>query len=432
MDVATEDNRAFHNTQGQDRVLAPRRFVARHRGLLIIAGVITVGLIGLLGSIFYFTLAPESVERSRVTVSKVERGTFVRDIAAEGQIVAAASPTLYAPAAGIVTLRVHAGDAVTSGQVLAVIDAQDLSAKRSQEEALLQSMSMDWKRSQLQAQRGLAQVRAILTQAELDLKVAERESDRTRKAYEAGAYSELQYLRTQDAVEKARFGYEQAKKDYESQPEQNRFDVGNKKALLDRQQLLVDDLKRQIEALEIRSPVTGQVGQVQVADRASVSRDTPLLTTVDLSSLEVEIKVPESLARDLAAGIMADLEGGGRRFKAVVSGVSPQVVNGDVTARLRFEGEKPAGLRQNQRLSVRIFVDKRDHVLMVDRGLFVDQDGGGAVYVVHGQIAERRPVRLGAAGVEKVEILEGVAEGDEIVTSGADAFRGAPRVTLRD
>jgi HlyD family secretion protein len=126
----------------------------------------------------------------------------------------------------------------------------------------------------------------------------------------------------------------------------------------------------------------------------------------------------------------ADLDGGGQHWQGEVSGVSPEVVAGQVTARLRFGTGKPAGLRQSQRLSVRIYVDKRANVLMVDRGSFVDQEGGGFAYVVHGNVAERRPVRLGAASVAKVEIESGLAVGDEVVTSGTDAFNGAARVIL--
>jgi HlyD family secretion protein len=97
---------------------------------------------------------------------------------------------------------------------------------------------------------------------------------------------------------------------------------------------------------------------------------------------------------------------------------------------LRFGNEKPAGLRQSQRLSVRIFIDRRDNVLMVERGAFVDQEGGGFAYLVHGNVAERHPVQLGAASVSKVEILDGLSVGDQIVVSGTDAFNDAQRVIL--
>jgi HlyD family secretion protein len=420
----------LRDTSAQDRVIEPKNPLKRHRKLILIAlaGVAAVGVLVFI--LARYSGAGASVDRARVSIATVERGNFVRDIAADGQVVAAVSPTLYANALGTVTLKVHAGDTVAKGQVLAVVDSPDLTAKMSQEEATLASLRLDWQRATLDAEHKLSQLRDAYNQAEVDQKTAQRERDRSRKAYELGSYSELQALRAEDALEKAQFAFQQAKSTYDSQPKQNRFDIDSKKALLDRQQFLVDDLKRQVDGLNVKSPVDGQVGQVQVADRASVAKDTPLLTVVDLSALEVEIKVTESLARDLRSGMTADLEGGGHHWQGVVSGVSPEVVAGQVTARLRFGEEKPAGLRQSQRLSVRIFIDRRDNVLMVDRGSFVDQEGGGFAYIVHGNIAERHPVQLGAASIAKVEILEGSSAGDQIVISGTDAFNGAQRVIL--
>jgi HlyD family secretion protein len=420
----------LRDTTGQDRVIEPAGAWKRHRALLI--GILTavLGLGVLLAYLLRYSGAGVSVDRSRLSIAAVERGSFVRDIAADGQVVAAVSPTLYANALGTVALKVHAGDTVSKGQVLAVIDSPDLTAKLSQEEASSVSLRIDWQRATLDAERKLLQLRDAFNQAQVDQKTAQRELDRSRKAYELGSYTELQALKAEDSLEKARFAFDQAKMNYESQPKQNRFDIDSKRALYDRQEYLVADLKRQVDGLNVKSPVDGQVGQVQVADRASVAKDAPLLTVVDLSALEVEIKMTESLARDLRPGMAADLEGGGHHWRGSVSGVSPEVVAGQVTARLRFGNEKPAGLRQSQRLSVRILIDRRDNVLMVDRGAFVDQEGGGFAYLVRGNVAERHPVRLGAASIAKVEILDGVAVGDQIVISGTDEFKSAQRVIL--
>jgi HlyD family secretion protein len=420
----------LRDTSAQDRVIEPKNPLQRHRKIIIaaLAGIAVLGV--LIFTLMKYSGAGVSVDRARVSIATVERGNFVRDIAADGQVVAAVSPTLYANALGTVTLKVHAGDTVAKGQVLAVVDSPDLTAKMSQEEATLVGLRLDWQRATLDAEHKLSQLRDVYNQAEVDQKTAQRERDRSRKAFELGSYSELQALKAEDALEKAQFAFQQAKSTYDSQPKQNRFDIDSKKALLDRQQYLVDDVKRQVDGLNVKSPADGQVGQVQVADRASVAKDAPLLTVVDLSALEVEIKVTESLARDLSPGMSADLEGGGHHWQGVVSGVSPEVVAGQVTTRLRFGTEKPAGLRQSQRLSVRIFIDRRDNVLMVDRGSFVDQEGGGFAYVVRGNIAERHPVQLGAASIAKVEILEGLSVGDQIVISGTDAFNGAQRIIL--
>ena len=421
---------SLRDTTGQDRLIEPANRLRRYRTLLIVLLLAGAAAAALLWSLQKVSGAAVSVSRERLSIATVERGSFVRDVAADGQVVAAVSPTLYANVAGTVTLKVHAGDAVAKGQELAAIDSPDLTAKLSQEDATLQALSIDWRRARLDAQHRLLQLRDALEQAQVDQKTAKRELDRSRKAYELGAYSELQALKAEDSLEKANFAFAQAKMTYDAQPEQNRFDVESKKALLDRQQFMVTDLQRQVAGLSVRSPVDGQIGQVLVADRASVAKDAPLLTVVDLSALEVEIKIAESLARDLKPGMAADLEGDGRRWRGSVSGVSPEVVGGQVTTRLRFVDDKPAGLRQSQRLAVRILIDKRNDVLMVDRGSFMDQEGGGFAYVVHDNVAERHPVRLGAASIAKVEILDGLSAGDQVVINGTDAFDNAARVIL--
>ena len=331
----------LRDTSAQDRVIEPKNpFQApsqTHHGRRHRRGPAASLLIVIL---MRYSGAGVSVDRSRVSIATVERGNFVRDIAADGQVVAAVSPTLYANALGTVTLKVHAGDTVTKGQVLAVVDSPDLTAKLSQEEATLASLRLDWQRATLDAEHKLSQLRDAYNQAEVDQKTAQRERDRSRKAYELGSYSELQALRAEDALEKAQFAFQQAKSTYDEQPKQNRFDIDSKKALLDRQQFMVSDLQRQVDGLNVKSPVDGQVGQVQVADRASVAKDAPLLTVVDLSALEVEIKVTESLARDLRPGMTRRP---GRRRPSLAGRGQRRVARGR-----RRPSHRPAALRRGE------------------------------------------------------------------------------------
>ena len=124
--------------------------------------------------------------------------------------------------------------------------------------------------------------------------------------------------------------------------------------------------------------------------------------------------------------------GTGEPYPAQVSAVSPEVVNGEVNARLRFDGKQPPGLRQNQRLTARIVLDTRRNVLMVERGPFLEQDGGRFAYVVDGGIAVRRPIRTGGSSLGAVEILSGVQPGERIVVSGSDLFDNAERIRIKE
>jgi HlyD family secretion protein len=419
----------FRDTSAQDQALVRQGFLRRHYLWLLVAAVLLIAVALLLPTALRLAGIKASVSQSRITIATVERGEFVRDFVADGRVAAANSPTQYAPATGKLSLQVRAGDRVRRGQILARLDSPDLVARLSQEQATLNALHFDLRRAQLEADRAASAAQEAQAQANVDHTSAKREYERTRKAYDLGAFSEMQLLRAQDAYEKARFHLEQAERSLQSQREQGGFEIQSRDALLKRQQVVVDDLTRQVAQLEIRSPVEGQVGQLQVADRANVVRDAPLLTVVDLSLLEVEIQAPESLAKDLAPGMNAELSANGTKWPGSISAVSPEVTNGLITARVRFTGSQPEGLRQSQRMSVRVVIESRADALTVERGGLADQAGGYA-WRVDGDVAVRVPVRLGAASISRIEVLEGLHAGDRVVVSGIEALGDAERVIV--
>lgn len=178
--------------------------------------------------------------------------------------------------------------------------------------------------------------------------------------------------------------------------------------------------------------VLGQVGQLFVAQRAQVAANAPIMTVVDLGAFELEINVPDSFARDIGMKMPAEIRSGATRYAARVRSVSPEVVNGNVATRLEFVDKRPEGLRQNQRLTARILIEERRDVLKIERGPFVESGGGNAAYFVDGKIAARRPITIGALGLDAVEIVSGARLGDEIVIGGSDGFQNAQQVRIAD
>ena len=399
-----------------------------------------------------------SVSVERLGLDDVSRGPFVRDIQAEGRVVAAFSPTLFAPQAGAVTLQVHAGDSVKKGQVLATIASPELAARLAQEQAAADTLQTDTLRAKVEASQERGALQGARENAAIDVKAAETDLARQQKAFDAGAAAGMQVDHARDTLEKARIALSHAEANLHSKDDALKFDVQSKEQAHARQGLLVDDLRRQVAELAVRSPVDGQVGQLFVAERASIAKDAQLLTVIDLSQLEVEMQVAESFARDLAVNMPGEITGNGQAWKGRVSRISPEVVQNQVAARLRFDdgpqspstapapqggrglaperpgaaatGAMPSQLRQNQRLSVRVLLDQRPDVLSVRAGSFIDESGGQYAYVVRDGIAVKTAVRLGARSVDRVEILGGLRPGDRVVVSGADNFHGAPSVAL--
>jgi HlyD family secretion protein len=366
-----------------------------------------------------------SVDAAKLVMATVERGPFVRDIAGEGKVVAAFAPTVYAPQAGSAELQVNAGDSVKKGQVIASIASPTLASRLAQELSAADAMQADHLRAQVDARQRRSALQSSWDTAQVEQTTAENDLARQQKAFDAGAVSGMQVDHAKDTLAKARIALANAKGGLGLADDSLRFDVQAKKLAHERQLLLVAELRRQVDALQVRSPVDGQVGQLFIAARANVAADAPLLSVIDLSALEVQMLVPESFARELSIGMPGEILGNGKTFPASVSAVSPEVVQGQVAARLRFSGETPQQLRQNQRLSVRVLMDRRDQVLAVRRGAFADESGGRYAWRVRDDVAEKVPVRLGASSSSHVEVLSGLAEGDRIVVSGSDAFGSA-------
>lgn len=420
----------IRDTSAQDRPIAPAPGWRRRWPLLVGAAVVLALGAWALPQLSTGLASQRSFSQARLTIAEVERGSLVRDVAGEGKVVAAVSPTLYAANAGTVTLLVQAGDTVKKGQPLLRIASPELAARLAQERSNADALKSESLRAEADARQQRAQAQGNLDTAAIAHKTAVNELARQTQAFEAGATAGAQVDQARDAVARAQVALKQAQDLLGLRDDAARFELQAKRQAWERQQLQVQDLERQQAELEVRSPVDGQVGQLFVSDRMAVARDARLVSVIDLSQLEVQMQVAESFARELAPGMPGEISGNGQRWAARVSAVSPEVVNNEVAARLRFDGALPEQLRQNQRLAVRVLLDKRENVLTVARGSFVDEGGARVAWVLKDGRAERRAVRLGAQSLAKVEVLEGLQAGERVVISGAENFGNATVVTI--
>jgi HlyD family secretion protein len=415
----------MRSTDGQDTVLdAPRGWRHDRRLHWAAAGLL---LLLALGAIFWmlrgWSSADATVALERVRLAKVTRGQFLSDVAAQATVVAAVSPTLYAPAAG---------DTVRKGDELATLDSPGLRNEFDRERATYESLVVDLRRQEIDVRRRILQSQQSSDMAGVAIRAAEREFARAQQGWDKRVISERDYQRARDELEESKLTHHHAVASAGLEKEGLEFELQTRRLQRDRQQFVVADLERRVGGLSVKSPVDGIVGNLAVAQKAAVQQDAPLMTVVDLSAFEIEFRVAETYAGEIGLGMPAEITYAGKVYPGEVTAMSPEVRDGEVTGRVRFKGEMPPGLRQNQRVSVRVLMDRRDGVLKVERGAFYEAGSGTTAYVVRDGIAERKPIKTGAVSVREVEITDGLAEGDEIVISDTDEFNDAARVMLAD
>ena len=372
-----------------------------------------------------------SVPFERVRVATVARGDLVRDVSVQGRVVAAISPTLYASDSGTITLQVEAGEQVIAGQVLASVDSPELASELQRAEASLEQRKVELERQRIESRQQALEKRKSADLADVALIAAEREKRRADDAHDRGVIPVIDYEKAQDDLRNAELAHEHAVADARLFNERLAFEIRASEFEVNQQEILVDDLRRQVDELSITSPVDGIVGDLLVDQKAAVTRDTPVMAVVDLSRFEIDAQVPESYADDLAIGMQAKILVSGQSFDGQIVAVSPEIIDNQVATRIRFEDNGPSNLRQNQRLTTRILLAEYTDVLFVQRGQFLDSGSGRITYVVgEDRVATRRRIETGARSLSAVQVVSGLEPGETIVISNLDPFRGADTVLL--
>jgi HlyD family secretion protein len=374
-----------------------------------------------------------TVPMDRLRVATVVRGDLVRDVSVQGRVVAAVSPTLYASASGTITLLVEAGAVVVEGQALAEIASPELASTLEQSQATFEQLSVQLQRQRIESRQQALEKRKSADLAEVALVAARREKRRADEANAVSVISVIDYEKAQDDLRKAELAHEHAVADADLFDERLAFELRASELELGRQELLVRDLQRRVDGLALVSPVNGVVGDLLVDQKAAVSRDMPVMAVVDLTRFEVDAEIPESYADDLGLGMAAEIIVGADRFAGILVAVSPEIVNNQVSSRIRFVGDMPGNLRQNQRLTTRILIEERPDVLTLQRGQFLESGAGRVAYVLDGEgLASRRAIMIGARSLSAVEIAGGLNEGDQVVISSIEQFLGADTVLITD
>jgi HlyD family secretion protein len=421
----------MRSTSGQDRVIAKTSIP--YRKTLVgaaLAIMIIVSLVYAWPNLTRLFNADQTISETQLRFAKVQIGDLQRDVSVQGKVIAANSPTLFAPTSGIVSLQVKAGDTVQVGQVLASIYSPELTNLLSQEESTYDQLAIEVGRHRIQIKSSLLNNQQAIELALVNLDASKVEKNRAELSIKDSLISQRELEEKVAAFKRADLSYRHALQNHQLQKESMEFDLKSKQSQLERQEFVITDLRRQVNNLSITSPTGGIIGSVNIREKDTVALNAPLLTIIDLSIFEVEVKIPENYADDLGIGLKTEINFNGQTHMGEVTAISPEVFEGQVVGRIRFAQADLAGLRQNQRVTARVLIESKENILKVKRGAFVESGGGRIAYVVNNQSATKRKIQLGARSMGEVEVLSGLEQGDEIIISSISQFNDSELISI--
>ena len=123
----------------------------------------------------------------------------------------------------------------------------------------------------------------------------------------------------------------------------------------------------------------------------------------------------------------------GTEFMATITKIYPEVKEGKFSVDMEFAGKIPQDMRIGQTSRIRLELGASDTAILVARGGFYQSTGGQWIYVVDkaNNMAIKRNIKIGRQNPVYYEIIEGLAPGEKVITSGYDNFGNVDKLVLR-
>jgi RND family efflux transporter MFP subunit len=379
-----------------------QQYTASHfnwRKITYFFAIICIALLGAPDS-FAQEKKKKKSKRSRiVVVNEVRQEPLLQTTPIIGRFVARRSGIVAARTGGPVkTLSVDVGDRVELGSIIGSLDTN----------------SLKWRYQVAAAE--VTEARAKVRTAKVRAKLVSQELKRLENLRKSAAFSQARYEDKKVDVSRAKSEIAEANANLQRR-------IANK-------ELVHVDLQH----ASIRAPYSGVVTRRHTEIGSYVKEGDPVVTLVDVDSLEVEADVPSKRIAGLSAGlrIIANLNAKIKfetNVRAIVPSENPLARTRTVRFSTKFKGEKQS-LAANQSVTLHIPIAKIRDILTVHKDAVLNRQGKNVVFVVKDKRANVYDVTLGEAIGNRFEVINGISKGDMVVIRGNERLKDGKRVKV--
>lgn len=415
-----------------DRVIEKKTWTKKR--ILTIIGV--VGIVGLAGASYYFTSGKSrlNVDTERIAISEVKKGVFQENIPVNGTVLPLTSIFLETQEGGQVEERyVEDGTIMKKGQpILRLSNTSLLMSMMSSQNTVYNTLT------QMQINRNAAQQNTVnkLTQmadVESYLKESERIYNLNKKLYDQKAIG-LQDLKKSEND----YNYYKQKEALARQILQADTISTKQQQLQDKQsyegsQNALTIMKRKVEQLTVVSPVDGQLTSLD-AEVGQTKAPGARIGQIDvLGGFKVRVDVDEHYLSRIYTGLKGTFTFADTLYNLEIQKVYSQIVSGRFQVDMVFKGKVPKGIRRGQTLQILLSLSDARQALLLPKGGFYQQTGGNWIFKVNdnGSLATKVDIQLGNMNTDYYEILNGLKEGDKVVTSSYENYGTMQELVLK-
>lgn len=385
--------------------------------------------------IFVATLEPASpsVERAALYIDTVKRGEMLLQVRGPGVLVPKDIRWIAAASeARVDRVLVKPGAAVEPDTVLVEMSNPELAQQVGEARAAVSAAEADYAALKVQLQSSVLDQRAVLASVNAEYEGARLESEGQADLAAKGIIPAIDHKRAELAAA-------QLKVRLEVEHERVKILQDSVDAQLRAADVRLEQQRRQLELreeqfanLHVRAGIEGVLQTLEVEAGQRVVPGTNIARVARPDELMAELRIAETQAKDIRIDQSVDIDTRNGVVEGQVSRIDPAVQNGTVQVDVEILGDLPPGARPDLSVDGTILIERLENVLHVGRPAYGQPGSTLRLFRVQPQsnVAVRVPVTLGKVSVNRVQILDGLQEGDSVVLSDTSQWDDHDRIEL--
>ena len=409
-----------------DRVIEKKkgiRAVFRKKNIpYFLAGVFVIFVLWLLLRDKSSTL---KVDANTVTIGDVRLGEFDDYVRVSGQVQPVTVVQVSLLEGGVVEEKlIEEGSMVKKGDVLVRLSNNTLGLQILQSEADLAEQENFLRNTTVTMEQEKLDLEKQRLEYTIDTERKKRKYEQYRRLDEDGLVAHEEYLQAKEDYELAVKSLELVIARQKQDSIYRSIQIGNLEESLESMRRSIQLVRQRVENLNVKSPIDGQLGSLDVILGQSIPEGTKIGQVNDLSDYKIEARIDEHYIDRVQSGLSATFERQGANFSTVVEKVYPEVTEGQFKADFYFEGERPDNIRIGQTYYLNLQLGQPTQSVYIPRGVFYQSTGGTWIYVLSedGTRAYRRDIRIGRQNPQYYEVLEGLQPGERVIISNYENY----------
>jgi HlyD family secretion protein len=412
----------------EKKKITPRR-IAWGIGILLMAILIIYG---------FFSLGSGStlrLEKDRLTIAEVGLGEFQEFIPVNGTIMPIRTFYLDATQGGtVVEVYLQEGTFVNAGDKILKLDNTDMQLDIMYREAQLFEQINNLRNTRLAMEQNSLRLKGDLLEIDYQIRTAKRDYEQSISLKEKNLISRNEFERSSEKYDYWKYRRELTIETQRQDSILRVIQIEQLEASVQRMQANLEIVKKKLDNLELKAPISGQLSLLNAEVGESKSRGERLGQIDILDGFKVNAGVDEYYISRINTGLSGEVTIAGDMFNLKIARVYPEVRDGRFQIDLEFVGAVPDNIRRGQTIRIRLFLGDLSDAVLIPRGGFYNTTGGNWIYVLDksGDFAIKRDITLGRYNPKHYEVLDGLEPGEKVITSSYDNYADFDRLVLKE